>query len=91
VGVASFGHLRYFLEVATKAQFQVLDLFNSGEVSLGRAAELCRMPVATFIDFAAGHGVYPLRYGAEDLDEERAAIDRLNSDLRRQTGETSDG
>ena len=37
------------------------------------------MPLATFMDFAAKHGVAPLRYSFEDLEEERQSADRLKA------------
>jgi hypothetical protein len=40
---------------------------------------LCLTPLAAFMDFAAKHGVPPLRYNAEDLDEERRSTDRLEA------------
>jgi predicted HTH domain antitoxin len=46
---------------------------------LGRAAELGQTPVAAFMDFAAKHGVPPLRYSFEDLEEERQTADRLKA------------
>ena len=49
------------------------------KVSLGQAAELCQTPVAVFIDFAAKHGVPPLRYNSEDLEEERQSTDRVEA------------
>ena len=49
----------------------------TGRVSLGRAAELCETPLAAFMDFVAKHGVPPLRYSFEDLDEERRSTDRI--------------
>jgi hypothetical protein len=33
------------------------------------------MPLATFMDFAAKHGVAPLRYSFEDLEQERQSAD----------------
>jgi len=48
------------------------------KVSLGRAAELCQTPLAAFMDFAAKHGVPPLRYSFEDLEEERQTADGLD-------------
>ena len=54
-----------------------LELYREDKVSLGRAAELCQTPLATFMDFAAKHGVPPLRYSFEDLEEERRTADRL--------------
>jgi predicted HTH domain antitoxin len=54
-----------------------LELFREEKVSLGRAAELSRTPLAAFMDFAAKHGVPPLRYTAGDLEQERRALDKL--------------
>jgi predicted HTH domain antitoxin len=59
------------------ARLLALELHREGKVSLGRAAELCQTPLATFMDFAARHGVPPLRYSSEDLEEERRSTDRL--------------
>jgi len=54
-------------------------LYREDKVSLGRAAELCHTPLAAFMDFAAKHGVPPLRYSFEDLEEERRSVDRLKA------------
>jgi len=35
--------------------------------------------VAAFMEFAAKHGVPPLRYSFEDLEEERQTADRLKA------------
>jgi predicted HTH domain antitoxin len=59
------------------ARLFALELYREGKVSLGRAAELCKTPLAGFMDFAARHGVPPLQYSAEDLDEERQSTERL--------------
>ena len=59
------------------ARLLALELYREDRVSLGRAAELCRTPLAAFMDFAAKHGVPPLRYSFEDLEEERQTADRL--------------
>jgi predicted HTH domain antitoxin len=56
------------------ARLLALELYREDKVSLGRAAELCQ---TAFMDFAAKHGVPPLRYGFEDLEEERQTTDRL--------------
>lgn len=56
-----------------------LELYREDKVSLGRAAELCQTPVAAFMDFAAKHGVPPLRYSFEDLEEERKTADHLEA------------
>jgi len=61
------------------ARLLALELYREDKVSLGRAAELCQTPVAAFMDFAAKHGVPPLRYSLEDLEEERQTADRLKA------------
>jgi len=59
------------------ARLLALELLREDKVSLGRAAELCQTPLAAFMDFAAHHGVPPLRYSSADLAEERLSFDRL--------------
>jgi predicted HTH domain antitoxin len=59
------------------ARLLALELYREDKISLGRAAELCQTPLAAFMDFAAKHGVPPLRYSFEDLEEERRTPDRL--------------
>jgi len=59
------------------ARLLALELYREDKVSLERAAELCQTPLAAFLDFAAQHGVPPLRYSLEDLEEERRSTDRL--------------
>jgi predicted HTH domain antitoxin len=61
------------------ARLLALELYREDKVSLGRAAELCHTPLAAFMDFAAKHGVPPLRYSFEDLEEERQSVDRLKA------------
>jgi predicted HTH domain antitoxin len=61
------------------ARLRALELYREDKVSLGRAAEVCHMPLAAFMDFAAKHGVPPLRYSFEDLEEERQSADRLKA------------
>jgi predicted HTH domain antitoxin len=61
------------------ARLLALELYREDKVSLGRAAELCQTPLAAFMDFAAKHGVPPLRYSSEDLEEERRSTDRLEA------------
>ncbi|MGO8789904.1 MAG: UPF0175 family protein [Terriglobia bacterium] len=58
------------------ARLLALELYREEKVSLGRAAELCQTPLAAFLDFASGHGVPPLRYSSEDLEEERRSTGR---------------
>ncbi len=53
-----------------------LELYREEKVSLGRAAELCRLPVERFIEFAARHEV-PLHYGPADLEQDRLTLARL--------------
>ena len=59
------------------ARLLALELYRADKVSLGRAAELCQTPLAAFMDFAGKHGVPPLQYSFEDLEEERQTADRL--------------
>jgi predicted HTH domain antitoxin len=61
------------------ARLLALELYREDKVSLGRAAELCQTPLADFLDFAAKHGVPPLRYRHEDLEEERRTTDRFRA------------
>jgi len=61
------------------ARLLALELYREDKVSLGRAAELCQTPVAAFMDFAAKHGVPPLRYSFEDLEEERQTAEHLKA------------
>lgn len=62
-----------------------LELYRENKLSPGRAAELCQTPVAAFIGVAAKHAVPPLRYGFDDLEEERGLTGHLArvSGLRR--------
>ena len=59
------------------ARLLALELYREDKISLGRAAELCQTPIAVFIDFVAKHGVPPLRYSFEELEEERRSTDEL--------------
>ena len=61
------------------ARLLALELYREDKVSLGRAAELCQTPLAAFMDFSAKHGVPPLRYNYDDLEEERRSTDRLEA------------
>jgi predicted HTH domain antitoxin len=61
------------------ARLLALELYREDKISLGRPAELCQTPVAAFMDFAAKHGVSPLRYSFEGLEEERQTADRLRA------------
>jgi predicted HTH domain antitoxin len=57
------------------ARLLALELYREDKVSLERAAALCQTPLSAFMDFAAQHGVPPLRYNYEDLDQERRSTD----------------
>ena len=59
------------------AKLIALELFREGSVSLGRAAELCAAPLAAFMEFASAHGVPPLNYGVEQLEEDRRTLAKL--------------
>jgi len=58
------------------ARLLALELYREDKVSLELAAELCQTPLAAFMDFSAKHGVPPLRYNHEDLEEENQSVDR---------------
>jgi len=58
------------------ARLLALELFREDKVSLGRAAELCQMPIEQFMEFAAQHSV-PLHYGADDLEKDRQTLKQL--------------
>ena len=53
-----------------------LELYRKDKVSLGRAAELCHMPLEQFMQFAAKHNA-SLHYAAGDLEEDRRTLERL--------------
>jgi predicted HTH domain antitoxin len=61
---------------AEAAPLLALELYREDRVSLGRAAELCHLPVERFLEFAGRHNV-PLHYGAVDLEEDRRTLERL--------------
>jgi predicted HTH domain antitoxin len=61
------------------ARLLALELYREEKVSLELAAELCQTPLAAFMDFAAKHGVPPLRYSYEDLEQERPSTDRVQA------------
>jgi predicted HTH domain antitoxin len=55
---------------AETTRLLALELYREDKVSLGRASELCRLPVEQFIEPAARHNV-PLHHGADELEEDR--------------------
>jgi predicted HTH domain antitoxin len=61
---------------AEAARLLALELYREDKVSLGRAAELCHLPVERFMEFAGRHNV-PLHYGSADLEEDRRTLARL--------------
>lgn len=61
---------------AEATRLLALELYREDRVSLGRAAELCLMPIEGFMEFAGRHNV-PLHYGAGDLEEDRRTMERL--------------
>ncbi len=60
------------------SQLLALELYREHKVSLGRAAELCDMPIEAFMVFAGNHQA-PLHYSVADLEEDRLTLDRLTS------------
>ena len=59
------------------AKLIALELFREQEISIGRAAELCGVPLAAFMEFAAAHEVPPLNYGLAELEQDRQTIAQL--------------
>ena len=59
------------------ARLLALELFREERISLGRATELCRTPLATFMEFVASHEVSPIRYGLTELEEDRRTLSEL--------------
>ena len=59
------------------AQLLALELFREQKVSLSRAAELCGTPLAAFMDFVSAHDVSPIRYGIDELEEDRKTLTEL--------------
>ena len=59
------------------ARLLALELFREEKISLGRAAELCHTPLASFMDFVAAHEVSPIRYGVTELEEDRRTLAEL--------------
>jgi predicted HTH domain antitoxin len=60
------------------AKLLALELYREGSVSLGRAAELCGVSQAEFMQFAAEREV-ALHYTIGDLEQDRKFIGRLPS------------
>lgn len=58
------------------ARLLAVELYREDKVSLGRAAELCQMPINQFMEFAARHNA-PLHYGAGELEEDLRTLKRL--------------
>jgi predicted HTH domain antitoxin len=59
------------------ARLLALELFREQKVSLGRAAELCLMPLAAFMKVSAAHGVPPMSYTLDDLESDHKTAERL--------------
>jgi hypothetical protein len=49
---------------------------NNGDVS--KEAGLCRTPLAAFMEFAAAHGVSPIRYTGPEPEEDRRTLAELS-------------
>ena len=60
------------------AKLLALELYREGSVSLGRAAELCGVSQAKFMQFAAEREV-SLHYTLDDLEQDRKFIQGLPS------------
>jgi len=60
------------------AKLLSLELYRENKVSLGRAAELCDMPLEAFMVFAGKHEA-PMHYSVPDPEEDRMTLERLGS------------
>jgi predicted HTH domain antitoxin len=60
------------------AKLLALELYRENKVSLGRAAELCEMPIEAFMVFAGKHEA-PMHYGISDLESDFLTLERLGS------------
>ncbi len=60
------------------AKLLALELYRENKVSMGRAAELCDMPIEAFMVFAGKHEA-PMHYSVSDLDEDRLTLERLSA------------
>jgi predicted HTH domain antitoxin len=58
------------------AKLLALELYREGSVTFGRAAELCGVSQAEFMQFAAEREV-ALHYTLDDLEQDRKIIERL--------------
>ena len=56
----------------------VLELFREELISLGKAAEMCGIPIAEFMEFSAERQV-PLHYGESELQQDREYFESLRS------------
>lgn len=54
----------------------VLELFREDLISLGKAAELCGLSIAEFMEFSASRQV-PLHYSTTDLQQDRENFESL--------------
>jgi predicted HTH domain antitoxin len=60
------------------ARLLALELYREHKVSVGRAAELCAMPIEAFMVFAGKHEA-PMHYSVSDLEEDRLTLERLSA------------
>jgi predicted HTH domain antitoxin len=59
------------------AKLLALELFREDRISMGRAAELCRTPLAAFTEFAAEHNA-PMHYGIGEWEEDQRTLAKLH-------------
>jgi predicted HTH domain antitoxin len=60
------------------AKLLALELYRENKVSMGRAAELCDMPIEAFMVFAGMHEA-PMHYSVSDLEEDLLTLERLRA------------
>ena len=70
------------------AMLLALELYRESRVSLGRAAELCDMPIKAFMVFAGQHEA-PMHYSVSDLEEDRQTLELLSSSYTPKQPKTS--
>ncbi len=61
---------------AEAVRLLALELYRADKVSMGKAAELCGIPLARFMEFSASAGI-PMHYSLADLEADRATLARL--------------
>jgi hypothetical protein len=67
---AYFASLR---ESGKPKKYEWRSIYRENRISLGRAAELCDMPIEAFMVYAGKHEA-PMHYSVADLEEDRLSL-----------------